>query len=744
MSQQMTITSLGVGHGDATLLQWRDRSENWTCLIDGGESLDTLAALLGDMKVGEIDLLIASHFDSDHIGGLIGLTTKVPIREYWGPALPAYTRHEWLFGSKAATSLARAKSLETELAENGVSITYPLEGYCAAPLGPSSLQLRVLSPPSRFIKTLLTTDDISWLATSASTPLGWLLNSSDVPIEQPGDVDLIDGAMQQNALTPNDISERLRNLTPLKLIHEDIDAWSLETEIEPEFFGDSIFNNSSLVLWVEAHINGRIDRILLPGDQENWTYLLSKNPQGLQADILKAPHHGGRTYIESSIALNELFSFIRPRSVLFSASGRHKLPRSITRDAAIRWGATVFCTSDRGREMLTGVQDAHECCYEEMHCTGKGKHSVSIVLDSEGVRSEGRMACHSGLGLEQGPIIQIAQHIIQPSPVISRLAENELRKHIRWVARQLDEIHEERLATLGDATLTAKPVTSELLELRARENRRNVIVPHLEQVLDAGNSRGKYWAKKLSQYGQEWVAYRIPKRKEVDSFIDSLNELNLILFTDEIATTGYDRATLLSSLTLNGISTLAQVRMGIPGECFQALLWPHICKLLESPPWHCFSHNNEVTVLARFEDTAKWCDWLCEEFLSVKKRSTGDTRIAFKSDFSAQYPSLQLCSHGKHLALFSIDSTYRNFNSTFDRLFKIKAKQLPPEQLRRLLQQPTSSHGVRVKLAETYGYSRYEDSNYAYLDFDKELFSLSPESKAACSSFLQLGTRQLW
>src|SRR5687768_14122365 len=106
-----TLTALGVGHGDALLLKWRDGTQQWTCLVDGGEKPGQLMKCLSRNGVDRIDLLVLSHFDNDHIGGLVGLARSVEIREYWGPATPAYHRHLWIFGDRCRQAIERAQGL---------------------------------------------------------------------------------------------------------------------------------------------------------------------------------------------------------------------------------------------------------------------------------------------------------------------------------------------------------------------------------------------------------------------------------------------------------------------------------------------------------------------------------------------------------------------------------------------------------------------------------------------------------
>jgi beta-lactamase superfamily II metal-dependent hydrolase len=168
---QLLVTALGVGHGDAILIEWNGDvvDKQWTCLIDGGGSPKGLQQRLEAREVKHIDLLILSHLDSDHVGGLNGLEQFVSIGSYWGPALPAFARHQWLFGSRGTTAIERGQALETALSRTGVEILYPLEGYASAPI-PDRIHLSVLSPAARLIGTLLTSDDVSDLVSSEPMP----------------------------------------------------------------------------------------------------------------------------------------------------------------------------------------------------------------------------------------------------------------------------------------------------------------------------------------------------------------------------------------------------------------------------------------------------------------------------------------------------------------------------------------------------------------------------------------------
>ena len=279
-------------------------------------------------------------------------------RAVLGPGAEAFERHAWLFGDESRRALERARQLEGELHAAGVPVLYPLEGYASQPVGDAGPELLVLSPPSRLIRTLLVADDVVWLVAEHPTPLGWLFQAEDLPDELPIAQVMLDQELSNRVLTPENIPRALAQPAGSQASPDTLAKdWAAKAELEPEYFGDSLFNNTSLVLWLRVVTGVQSHRVLLTGDQENWTYLLGCHPMGLQADVLKAVHHGGRMYLESAEAAHEVLSTVRPRAVLISACGEHGLPRSATRRAAITWGASVFCTSRRTREFVTGSGD---------------------------------------------------------------------------------------------------------------------------------------------------------------------------------------------------------------------------------------------------------------------------------------------------------------------------------------------------------------------------------------------------
>jgi competence protein ComEC len=76
-SPDWQIVACDVGQGDATVI----RSANQTMLIDVGREPEPIATCLEKLGVTQIDLLILTHFDADHVGGLAGAMSRAEISE---------------------------------------------------------------------------------------------------------------------------------------------------------------------------------------------------------------------------------------------------------------------------------------------------------------------------------------------------------------------------------------------------------------------------------------------------------------------------------------------------------------------------------------------------------------------------------------------------------------------------------------------------------------------------------------
>lgn len=86
----MRFTALPVKIGDAFLLE----DENFKVLVDGGSSKSYIITLLNEhfkknnIKSKHIDVLICTHYDADHINGILGvINSSYTFKEIWLPKL---------------------------------------------------------------------------------------------------------------------------------------------------------------------------------------------------------------------------------------------------------------------------------------------------------------------------------------------------------------------------------------------------------------------------------------------------------------------------------------------------------------------------------------------------------------------------------------------------------------------------------------------------------------------------------
>ena len=71
------VVSCDVGQGDATVI----RSLKQTMLIDVGREPEPIAKCLEAIGVTQIDVLLLTHFDADHVGGLAGVLERAQVRQ---------------------------------------------------------------------------------------------------------------------------------------------------------------------------------------------------------------------------------------------------------------------------------------------------------------------------------------------------------------------------------------------------------------------------------------------------------------------------------------------------------------------------------------------------------------------------------------------------------------------------------------------------------------------------------------
>ena len=146
--QLMTVAFLDVGQGDATLI--RD-GNGFDVLVDGGKkgASDYLIEYMKETGVDDLEIVLATHADRDHIGGLIGVieSNEIPVENVYYNGYPGTTQ-TWIEFSSAVTaaglSLIEANYPDT-FAWGGINVQVlnPVEGLIDPDQNKASVVLRI-------------------------------------------------------------------------------------------------------------------------------------------------------------------------------------------------------------------------------------------------------------------------------------------------------------------------------------------------------------------------------------------------------------------------------------------------------------------------------------------------------------------------------------------------------------------------------------------------------------------------
>ncbi len=125
----LSVTFLDVGQGDAILIETPDGVQ---MLIDGGPDASVLPELAATLPWFDhtIDVIIGTHPDKDHIGGLVDVLKKYQVdtiitTENTGETTTAEKYHDMLMGEKAVVMMARTGQVYTLGASTTVKIFSP-------------------------------------------------------------------------------------------------------------------------------------------------------------------------------------------------------------------------------------------------------------------------------------------------------------------------------------------------------------------------------------------------------------------------------------------------------------------------------------------------------------------------------------------------------------------------------------------------------------------------------------------
>lgn len=151
---QTDVHVLDVGQGLSVLIE----SNGHYMLYDGGDSDKSsyVVSYLQQEGVPSLDYVVASHYDSDHLNGVVGVLNAFPVSNVWGPNYTADTRVFESFNSiVSAKSLPRiqpAVGSQIQLGDATVQVLAP-SGTDYSDLNNYSIAIRVQDGNTSFLIT---------------------------------------------------------------------------------------------------------------------------------------------------------------------------------------------------------------------------------------------------------------------------------------------------------------------------------------------------------------------------------------------------------------------------------------------------------------------------------------------------------------------------------------------------------------------------------------------------------------
>lgn len=606
---RVDVLTFGVGHGDCLLVEVvQSGKTEFRLLYDGGKTLPPalLTHLRGNLRDGaaaDLDVVVLSHVDHDHQGGFHQLFTEKDIRigEYWSPCLPAFERLQWLFRERVATAVGKARDLEDAALARGAAVIYPMENHVDRYGQEQAVTVSVISPARRLLKRLYTAPPhvIAQMLARTPLPLEWMIRGEDAVDDDNGLTSPFAAgtALSRQLLPPG---PELKGLDAATLQASAAAAAETEgLEFSPEFFGNHVLNDTSLVIVLDVILDGmHRRRIVLSGDQENWSYISSQHPMGLAPDVLKVPHHGGRVHLwdvngpkKDALPLDGLgqfFIWMRPRIAIVSAKGVHGLPRTAFREAVRMVGSTLVCPNRRSKEILfaEAASTPPKSCYDQFNCGAADQHQVLTLSLSAHLEDLDAAACLQG-NCHRGPapVVVMQQRLIEPDETFLRWTTGEVRKQARWLEKFLRRERQTLLSHTGDALLKRRhvPMTQwARIAAEAMAEKRTEFAADSGPVLRYAVAHGMAWSKGELKWLEKSDMIASLSEKEYGTLFTWLKRYQGIVlvvgYKDHDIFRNGDRFEALRSANLEPLMRFCAAKAGLEYEIFTRHVMPRLVR----------------------------------------------------------------------------------------------------------------------------------------------------------------------
>lgn len=313
-NRRAEVTMLPVTAGDATLLVWSDSRTTHTVLVDAGLRENDAVSYLQSIGIFHLDLIILSHPDLDHLGGLLAIlkSRAMSVDRIWCFDLtflrefiqtgtippPGPATREVIYDYQLRSTLDEFSDILKTANGKGVQVLQVSEGYRLC-LG--GLFLEVLYPPQGFYDALHSPIAIKRML-SRKLPDDWYNDRGE---REHGKARPVSGQEQEERLTEMvsqpEMPEDGVHLSDIPEESQDEDHERGEREEEekgserlPWRMVGTLYNNLSIVVKTTVLGGMSSPSVLFPGDLSDWTTLLLRQWPNLRADVLKMPHHGSK------------------------------------------------------------------------------------------------------------------------------------------------------------------------------------------------------------------------------------------------------------------------------------------------------------------------------------------------------------------------------------------------------------------------------------------------------------------
>lgn len=319
MTKQLSIEMLPAEYGDCLWVECRDGEQVHRILIDGGPPamVDLLRRRIHAVSPARFDLLVVSHLDADHIGGIVGLaaakTFPASFADVWFngykhlPAAPARDYEQAMSLTEVLSGESGDTVLPWNIAWDGEAVVRPDDDRLNAkqpadlPLKETDWGLRItlLSPTPKRLTSLWRGWDAYLQKVRAGEP-------SLQPYQQRGRSLEVVSDLEELAATTSTKDNTAANGSSIAFL---LEYGGKSCLFAADAFATVLYPAVSRLAAIRC-----VDR--------------------LEIDAFKVPHHGSQANV-----LPQLFEFVHSRHYLISTSGaRFEHPHDVAMARIITFG----------------------------------------------------------------------------------------------------------------------------------------------------------------------------------------------------------------------------------------------------------------------------------------------------------------------------------------------------------------------------------------------------------------------